>query len=156
MTFTKKFTIAKNGVLRGGTAQYTVDSVTGKIDYQVDARVGMFITFPFSKKDSYTLSDPSVLKPQAVDTVGKVVTLGAAVFKVLSANAVTSLVAITITQPPQAKKPRRRLLGLLKADAPMTGTAMLATGTREVFEVNFLKAKATVSGFNLTIDCEPA
>lgn len=129
------FTVISNGLVQGGTASYTLDSVTGTIAYQAAIKVGKwFISKTYNFSGTYQV-DPAILNPANL-SVGKTITMGPLQMRVVSITQNSAMVSLSV--PGSA-----------------TGTAILSTN-QPVLTINALDATVSVMGLSLVLGVRAA
>lgn len=97
MIKTQNFVVKPNGSVKGGSASYSVDTVTGEINYAGQISVGVwFFSKNVSVQNKYTV-DPSLLDSDALKKQGDTITLGNVVFTALSVNPGYTVVTLRVT-----------------------------------------------------------
>lgn len=87
------FSIAPNGIVRGGNASYVADLVTGAIAYEIEVILPLWQT---KKASGYCQVDPSYFKSDKFKKAGDLLKIGNANFYCSSMGPSTVFVLITI------------------------------------------------------------
>lgn len=127
------YIIKPSGIVKGGTAQYTLDTDKAAVEYQAEITVGfLFVTKTYKKSGTYALL-PKDLLSENLRTPGRVIMIQNVRFTVLKVDTLNrSVVAVEV-------------LG-----ERMSGTATFGTA-KQYAELFSLNAKATVSGVNVNL-----
>lgn len=127
------YTILPKGKVKGGVADYTLDTDQKSIHWHAKVQVGfLFVTKTEEKEGNYPI-DPNILKSLVFQKVGDVVQVATCYF-----NA-------TDVQPGVAKA------SFSVEGQPITGTALFDT-EEEYLKLDSLTAKVTVYGMDLELN----
>jgi hypothetical protein len=125
------FKILQNGIVKGGSASYSLDPVLGIITYHCVVCVGaLFISKSYTFQGSYKI-DPSILQSSGLQ-IGKTITIGNLALTVISIQGTEATVSCAV----------------IGQDAK--GTASLDCSQQYV-SLNTLDSTLNLYGFNLDI-----